>query len=104
MAEVQIRQLEAADLDTVIELKDRVAHEGRSIAPEAPIDRVEHVERYGRLLEDPAQGSFVAVLDGEIVGNIGVFAEPYGVADIGMLVADGYRGQGIGSALLEAAI
>src|SRR5262245_44850525 len=104
MADVQIRPLEAADLETVIELKDRVASEGRWIATEAPIDREEHVERYGRSLEDPAQGSFVAVLDGEIVGNSGVFKEPYGVADIGMLVADGYRGQGIGSALLQAAI
>jgi RimJ/RimL family protein N-acetyltransferase len=104
MADVQIRPLEAADLETVIALKDLVAHEGRWIATEAPIDREDHVVRYGRSLEDPNQGGFVAVLDDEIVGNIGVQAEPYGVADIGMLVADGYRGKGIGSALLEAAV
>lgn len=104
MADVQIRRLEADDLDRVIELKDIVASEGRWIGTEAPIDREDHHERYGRGLDDPAQGSFVAVLDGEIVGNIGVQAQPYGVAELGMLVADGYRGQGVGSALLEAGI
>jgi RimJ/RimL family protein N-acetyltransferase len=104
MADVQIRPLEVADLGRVIELKDIVALEGRWIGTEGPIDREDHQVRYGQSLDDPAQGSFVAEIDGVIVGNIGVHAEPYGVADIGMLVADGYRGQGIGSALLETAV
>ena len=39
-----------------------------------------------------------------IVGFIGLHLEPYGVVDFGMALLDGWRGQGLGSALLEAAI
>ncbi len=39
-----------------------------------------------------------------MVGQISVDIAPYGVADIGMLVVDGWRGQGLGTVLLDAAI
>jgi RimJ/RimL family protein N-acetyltransferase len=104
MADVEIRRLRPEDVDVVLDLFEQVAAEGRWIGTESPIDRPERHARYLRLLDDPAQGSFVAVIDGTIVGNIGVHGEPHGVADIGMLVADGYRGQGIGSVLLQAAV
>jgi ribosomal protein S18 acetylase RimI-like enzyme len=41
---------------------------------------------------------------GAIVGYLRIHVAPYGVADLGMAVADGWRGQGVGSALLAAAI
>jgi ribosomal protein S18 acetylase RimI-like enzyme len=41
---------------------------------------------------------------GAIVGYLRTQVAPYGVADLGMAVADGWRGQGVGSALLAAAI
>ena len=47
---------------------------------------------------------FVADDDGRVVGHILVNLASYGVADIGMAIVDGYRGQGIGTALLDSAI
>ena len=38
------------------------------------------------------------------MGYISVEIASYGVADIGMLVTDGWRGRGLGSALLDAAM
>ena len=46
----------------------------------------------------------VAEVDDRIIGHIAVHLAPYGVADIGMAIIDGYRGQGIGTLLLESAI
>jgi RimJ/RimL family protein N-acetyltransferase len=50
----------------------------------------------------------VAEVDGAIVGNLGLWpdANPASahVAWLGMSVADGYRGVGVGGALLEAAV
>jgi RimJ/RimL family protein N-acetyltransferase len=104
MAEVEIRPQRADDIEVVLDLFERVAAEGRWIGTEAPIDREQRGARFREMQDDPMHGAFVAVIDGAIVGNIGVHGEPFGVADIGMLVADGYRGQGIGSALLDAAV
>ena len=42
-------------------------------------------------------------IDGHLVGELGVHRQA-GVADLGMMVRDGYRGRGIGSALMEACI
>ncbi len=46
---------------------------------------------------------FVAVLEGAIVGSLGI-QNPIGIADMGMNVADGHRGQGIGRALMVEAV
>lgn len=50
----------------------------------------------------------VAVLHGEVVGNLGIHLVPNPrrshVAGIGMAVSDALQGQGIGTALLQAAI
>lgn len=50
----------------------------------------------------------VAVVQGEVVGNLGLHPVPYPrrahVAGIGMAVRDDLQGQGIGTALLQAAI
>ena len=47
---------------------------------------------------------FVADDEGAIVGLLGIELTSYGVADFGMMVAADRRGQGIGSALMAAAI
>jgi RimJ/RimL family protein N-acetyltransferase len=41
---------------------------------------------------------------GELVGSLGIQLRPYDVAELGMLVAAGWRGRGVGSGLLRAAI
>src|SRR6266540_1152370 len=39
-----------------------------------------------------------------IIGQLGMDLAGYGVADLGMLVSEGWRGRGVGSALLRAGI
>src|SRR6266540_3495536 len=41
---------------------------------------------------------------GRIIGQLGMDLAGYGVADLGMLVSEGWRGRGVGSALLRAGI
>ncbi len=52
--------------------------------------------------------SLVAELDGKIVGNLGMVVEPNArrrhVAGFGMGVHDDYQGQGVGTALVQAAL
>ncbi|MGH9178809.1 MAG: GNAT family N-acetyltransferase, partial [Acidimicrobiales bacterium] len=38
------------------------------------------------------------------VGHIGLSLRPWGVADLGMLVAAGWRGQGVGAALMRSGL
>ena len=99
---VTVRNGTLDDQDALMALREAVAAEGRWIGAEVPLD----VERDARVHRESIERGtlFVAELDGELVGMIGLHPEPYGVVDLGMLVKDGLRGQGIGSALLERGI
>jgi len=81
-----------------------VAGEGRWIGTEAPVD----VERRRRRMVEDVEGSdaivLVAEAGGELVGQLGLHLARYGVADLGMLVAEGWRGRGVGAALLAEAV
>jgi ribosomal protein S18 acetylase RimI-like enzyme len=102
--QVTVRRAAAADADAVVAMLVEVAGEGRWIATEAPVD-VE--QRRRRLLEDIEREDaivLVAEAGGQPVGELGLHLARYGVADLGMAVAAGWRGRGIGSALLAEAI
>ena len=75
-----------------------VAEERDGIATEPPVD----VE--ARAVSWTLDGTLVAGADGEIVGSIHVDASRHGFGEIGMAVARAWRGRGVGSALLAAAI
>jgi RimJ/RimL family protein N-acetyltransferase len=75
-----------------------VAEERDGIATEPPVD----VEARARSLT--LEGSFVAEANGEIVGMLHVERSRFGFGELGMAVARPWRGQGVGTALLEAAI
>jgi len=75
-----------------------VASERDGIASEPPVD-VEARAASWRL-----DGALVAIADDAIVGSIHVDASRHGFAEIGMAVAREWRGRGVGSALLAAAI
>ena len=103
-----IRPARAEDLDELVEQTWAVAAEGRWTGLEVPFDRA---ARRG-LLDGLSSGvsSTVLVADTSAVGGAGLVGyisidvASYGVADIGMLVIVGWRGLGIGSAMLDAAI
>jgi RimJ/RimL family protein N-acetyltransferase len=103
-AAVEIRRAQPGDLDALVELYASVAAEGRWIAAEVPVDRDLRRRRMGELLDRADAAMFVAVAGGEQVGQLGLELARYGVADLGMLVAEGWRGRGVGSSLVAAAI
>jgi RimJ/RimL family protein N-acetyltransferase len=74
-----------------------VAEERDGIAAEPPLD----VDAWAAKWQ--LERTLVAVADGEPVGHIFVI-ESFGFGEIGMLVVAGWRGRGVGSALLAAAI
>jgi ribosomal protein S18 acetylase RimI-like enzyme len=101
---VTVRPATLADVDAVVAMLVEVAGEGRWIATEAPVD-VE--QRRRRVVEDVEREEaimLVAEVGGQVVGELGLYLARYGVADLGMAVAPGWRGRGIGSALLAEAI
>jgi [ribosomal protein S18]-alanine N-acetyltransferase len=75
-----------------------VAEERDGIATEPPID----VE--ARAASWTLEGTFVAAAGGEIIGMIHVAPSRHGFGEMGMAVAREWRGGGVGSALLAAAI
>jgi ribosomal protein S18 acetylase RimI-like enzyme len=82
------------------ELVAAVAEERDGIATEPPVDVVERTRQFA----DSIDGTLVAVAGDEIVGSLHVQASRFGFGEIGMAVARPWRGRGVGSALLEAAI
>jgi RimJ/RimL family protein N-acetyltransferase len=75
-----------------------VAEERDGIASEPPVDVEERAASW-RL-----DGTLVAIAAGEIVGSLHVGKSPFGFGEIGMFVARDWRGHGVGSALVAAAV
>jgi len=99
-----VRPATLDDFDTWFELYDAVAAEGTWIAGESPSDREARWAAFERHHAEQLSATFLAEVDGSLVGELGVgFTRP-GVAELGMAVRSGWRGQGIGSALMTACI
>lgn len=75
-----------------------VAEERDGIAAEPPVD----VERRASRWE--LDRTFVAVVGNEVVGELHIDPTPFGFGEVAMMVAAGWRGRGVGTALLVAAI
>jgi RimJ/RimL family protein N-acetyltransferase len=103
-----IRPAGVEDLDELVEQTWAVAAEGRWTGIEVPFDRDARRSLLDRLWSGVSSTVLVAdtsaVGGAGIVGHISIDVAPYGVADIGMLVIVGWRGLGIGAAMLGAAI
>jgi RimJ/RimL family protein N-acetyltransferase len=100
-----VRPQAFTDLEAVMDLHEDVAREARWIATEFPFDRAERTARFAGYMEDPRRESFVADASGRIVGSAGVEWTSDAVpAALGMMVADGWRGRGVGTALVAACV
>jgi RimJ/RimL family protein N-acetyltransferase len=75
-----------------------VAGERTGIATEPPVDVDARAATWS------LDGDFLAEAAGEVVGSIHVDASRHGYGEIGMAVAREWRGRGVGSALMVAAI
>lgn len=99
----RVRPAAVADLEAVADLFGQVAAEGRWIGTEE-VDRERALADLSASIASPVAAVFVADAVGRVVGRIGLTLRPYGVADLGMMVAADWRGRGVGSALLGAGI
>jgi RimJ/RimL family protein N-acetyltransferase len=81
------------------ELFAAVAQERDGIATEPPVD----VDQRSVQFAASAAGSIVAVAGDRIIGTLHVEVSRFGFGELGMLVDRGWRGRGVGSALLRAA-
>jgi ribosomal protein S18 acetylase RimI-like enzyme len=100
VAPFTVRPAQASDTRAMAELFAAVAAERTGIATEPPVDVGERAAQFARTLA----GSVVAVAGGQVIGLLHVEASRHGFGDVGMLVDRGWRGRGVGSALVQAAI
>jgi RimJ/RimL family protein N-acetyltransferase len=100
MAEFVVRPAGVGDGRAMAELMAAVAEERDGIATEPPVD----IEQRAALFAGGTDGSVVAVADGRIVGMLHVDVSRFGFGEFGMLVDRDWRGRGVGSALVQAAI
>jgi putative acetyltransferase len=104
---VPIRRATLDDLEDLLDLREAVAMEGVWIGAQAPLDRegdrAKHLDTIERQADGTSAVFLVAEIDGALVGSLVVLTR-VGIGDLGMNVADGHRGRGIGAALLEEAL
>lgn len=99
-----VRPATPDDIDAVLELTHQVAAERRWIGTEPGFDE----DRRRTWMVEYTEGGDGTVLvveaGGRIVGSGFLTFQPYGIADLGMFLAEGHRGQGLGSMLVTALI
>ena len=101
MAAFEVRSALVEDARPLAELIAKVAEERDGIATEPPVDIDERTEVFA----GGTPGTLVAVAaGGEIVGMLHVESSRFGSGELGMAVAREWRGRGVGSALVQAAI
>lgn len=104
VADFSIRDASPDDTDAFVDNMWAVGAEGRWIGTEVPFDR----ERRGRLFREstlaPATGTFVAEVDGQVIAHLGLLPTSYGTLELGMVIRDGFREMGIGTALMETGL
>lgn len=98
-----VRRASAEDFAPWFRLLGAVAGEGRWLGREAPVDEADARRRFLEQLDDPSAEVLLAEVDGRLVGSLGIGLHR-GVAELGMQVDEAWRGRGIGSGLLSAAI
>jgi RimJ/RimL family protein N-acetyltransferase len=82
------------------ELFAAVAAERDGIATEPPVDLGERAAVFAKSVA----GTVIAVADDQVIGMIHVEPSRHGFGEFGMLVDRDWRGRGVGSALVQAAI
>ena len=100
MPQFTVRPARVADARPMAELFAAVAEERSGIASEPPVD----VDARTLQFTASITSSIVAVARDQIIGLIHVEASRHGFGEFGMLVDREWRGRGVGSALIQAAI
>ena len=97
-APFEIRPARDEDRLALAQVFAAVAEERDGIATEPPVD----IE--ARAASFTLEGTFVAVAASEVLGSLHVDASRHGYGELGMAIVREWRGRGVGSALMVAAI
>ena len=100
MTAFEVRAGRIEEARALVELFAAVAEERDGIATEPPVDLDARTTQFA----DAMDHTIVAVAGGEFVGLLHLEPNRHGFAELGMLVAREWRGRGVGSALVAAAI
>ena len=100
MTAFEVRNGRVEDARALFELFAAVAEERDGIATEPPVDLDARTSQFAASMDQ----TIVAVAGDEYVGLLHLEPNRHGFAELGMLVAREWRGRGVGSALLAAAI
>jgi GNAT superfamily N-acetyltransferase len=95
---IWVRPVEDGDRRPLALLFAAVAEERDGIAAEPPIDVDQRAASWD------LDRTLVALAVGEVVGVMFVIESSFGFGEIGMMVAADWRGRGVGTALVAAAI
>ena len=99
---VVIRPARPADVPGIITLFTAVAEERDSIGTEPGFDVAQRQSSILKSIEEAASCVLVAVLEGVVVGNLGIQVQHrQTMGSLGMMVSREHRGQGIGGRLLD---
>ena len=100
-----VRPAGEADFDGWFDLFAAVVAEGVWLGSEVPLDREDRRQRFlnASADKDNPAATFLAESDGRQVGQLFIRCQA-GIGDIGMAVDRAWRGRGVGSALLTAAV
>jgi RimJ/RimL family protein N-acetyltransferase len=104
---VTVREAAREDVEAMLDLLATVVNEGVWLGSQPPFDRADRRERLVSSLADERSVNLVvtpAEGDPPVIGHLGLRVAPFGVADFGMCVAPAWRGRGVGSALVAAAL
>jgi L-phenylalanine/L-methionine N-acetyltransferase len=104
---VEVRPARPSDARAALRLMGEVAAERRFIRTEEVRWSPREMRKRYRRSWTTGEATIVAVADGRLIGTLGLWREANPVtrhvASLGMLVAEDWRGRGVGSALLGEA-
>jgi RimJ/RimL family protein N-acetyltransferase len=105
-----VRRATPSDAGSLVELAENVGREGgRWILGTGPWRSIADERRYLRTIDKhPDAAVYVAEDEGVIVGRLSLSRDPHPasrhVADLGLMVAESHRRQGVGTLLLDQAV
>ena len=99
--DLRLRRTEIADLDTLFEFQlDKKGGYLAAFMPEDPTDKTAYIDKYHKLLNDPAVNNQTIMLNDKIVGSIAKFVM-FGDNELTYWIDKQFWGKGIATSALK---